>query len=95
MKQGYSTDEPQEKREGCYSFTFIPLVREASKDSTLVGYIIKVHSSISGSKKWYGIPFGNNDLLNRCFGAIEYPGLPMIHAFFKVYATFETMEEKV
>ncbi|CAN5407445.1 hypothetical protein BH11BAC1_BH11BAC1_21270 [soil metagenome] len=94
MKKGYITDEPQVLVEGNYTFKFIPLARVSGIDSTLIGYIVKAHSSVSGSNYWYGIPFGDEQLLDRCFGAIEYLDLSMTQAFFKAYVKFETMEEE-
>ena len=94
MKKGYITDDPTEIKEGDYSFKFIPLARLNEKDTTLVGYIVRAHSSVWGNTYWYGIPFGDDDLLDRSFNAIKALDLPMTQAFFKAYMKFETMEEE-
>lgn len=94
MKKGYITDDPTEIKEADYSFKFIPLARLAGKDTLLVGYIVKAHSSAWDNTYWYGIPFDDEDLVDRCFNSIKALDFPMTQAFFKAYMKFETMEEE-
>ena len=92
MKKGYVTDDPTEIKEADYSFKFIPLARLTGKDTLLVGYIVRAHSSAWDNTYWYGIPFDDKDLLDRCFNSIRSLDLPMTQAFFKAYLKFETIE---
>jgi len=94
MKKGYATDTPTDIKVGDYSFKFIPLARVSGKDSILVGYIVKARSLAWDNTYWYGIPFGDLDLLNRSFNAIKSLDLPMTQAFFRAYMQFETIEAK-
>lgn len=89
MKKGYTLGTTVSIKEGSYSFNFMPL-QKVGTDTTLVGYIVKAHSSVWGNNYYYGFPFGDVNLLDKCFRDISALDGPMSQAFFKAYVKLQT-----
>ena len=89
MKKGYALGKTVLIKNSNYSFDFMPLLK-IGKDSVLVGYIVKANSLTWGNKYIYGIPFGDIELLNKCFTSISLLDDSMTTDFFKAYVGLQT-----
>ena len=92
MKKGYEIENTDgyALHYSSYTFTFYPLmILYADKTKSLVGYIIKAHSGVSGSDYHYGMPATADDvMIKRTFDSIHALDYGMTFAFFECYVKF-------
>ncbi|GDX53476.1 hypothetical protein LBMAG27_25230 [Bacteroidota bacterium] len=92
MKKGYEIENTDGYAMNYtnYIFTFYPLMKlNADKTKSLVGYIIKAHSKVSGSDYHYAMPATADDvMIKRTFDSIRLLDYSMTAAFFQCYVKF-------
>lgn len=91
MKKGYMLGTTVSIKDHDYSFNFMPL-QKVGTDTILVGYIVKARfpDLFGATTQYYGIPYGDDDLLNRCFNSISTLNAPFTQALFKAYVKLQT-----
>jgi len=92
MKKGYEIENTDgyKMTYSSYTFTFYPLMKlNADKTKSLVGYIIKANSGVSGSVYHYAMPSTADDaMIKRTFDLIRVLDDSMTTAFFQCYVKF-------
>ena len=94
MKKGYSLGPSTFHDAGSYEFYFMPLLRESQNDSVFIGYIVKAVSTSWSNTYWYGLPTGNQKLLDHSFSLISNLDESMTTAFFKAYAELNLVPQE-
>ena len=96
LKTGYKIGKIYKETISIYSFEYNTLLKVNGQDTTEVGYIVKIvaNTLFGTSTYWFGIPMGNQTLMDRFLTSLYASNYEMlIKPFFKSYATMKEIEK--
>jgi hypothetical protein len=96
LKAGYKIGKTYSQTISLYTFEYKTLLKVNGQDTTEVGYIVKVVAKtlFGPSTYWFGIPMGNQVLLDQFFATLYSPANEgLAKPLFKSYATMKEIEK--
>lgn len=95
LKTGYKIGKIYKETISIYSFEYKTLLKVNGEDTTEVGYIVKIvaNTLFGTTTYWFGIPMGNQILMDRFLTSLYASNYEMlIKPFFKSYATMKEID---
>ncbi len=96
IKKGYAIGEIYNHTVGIYTVEYKTFLKINENDTTEVGYIVKINAkTLFGTTiYWFGVPVGNQTLLDQFFATLYAPANEsLVKPFFKSYAALKEVEK--
>jgi hypothetical protein len=92
LKTGYAIGKTYSQTISIYSFEYKTLLKVSGQDTSEVGYIVKIFAKtlFGPSTYWYGVPMGNQTLMDQFFASLYAPANEaLVRPFFKTYTAMK------
>lgn len=92
IKSGYAIGKTYTQTVAIYSFEYKTLLKVNGQDTTEVGYIVKIFAKtlFGPSTYWFGVPMGNQTLMDQFFTTLYTPANEgLVRPFFKTYTAMK------